>query len=436
MLILAMTYSGSLVFLAILLCAILGKRVVSTTWIYGMLRLNLIFFCLPLPKYNSGFQFRLAQALGVQKQWETIDFALENVVGIEESGRLHMSFRTYIIWIWAAWMFGLLIMSLYNARKYRAFKILKRCPRIEKPNYLAIMDRVKKEVGIRRNITLLWDGGVGTALTMGVFRCYVMMPDTGLSDEEIYYILKHELIHAKRRDVGWRYLGFFALLMHWFNPLVYLYVFLMTEYSELSCDEILIRDLDAIKVADYGLLMVEMAQKNGKRQWRHGTYFSLDTKLLKWRVKHMIQTDERKKWRRVKRAASLLMGLTILFGGSLTVCAYEDSRVIRGADQSFMETSSNGQFQWDFVEDEDIQIVVEEFVADDGTRYDLSEMQNSGMERAGCIHAYKSGYLKHHEKFSNGGCETIYYKADLCYKCGEVILKGYSHTETWAECPH
>lgn len=102
MLILAMTYSGSLVFLAILLCAILGKRVVSTTWIYGMLRLNLIFFCLPLPKYNSGFQFRLAQALGVQKQWETIDFALENVVGIEESGRLHMSFRTYIIWIWAA----------------------------------------------------------------------------------------------------------------------------------------------------------------------------------------------------------------------------------------------------------------------------------------------------------------------------------------------
>lgn len=44
MLILAMTYSGSVVFLAILLCAILGKRVVSTTWVYRMLRLNLIFF--------------------------------------------------------------------------------------------------------------------------------------------------------------------------------------------------------------------------------------------------------------------------------------------------------------------------------------------------------------------------------------------------------
>lgn len=380
--------------------------------------------------------------MGVHKQWETIDFALENVVGIEESGRLHMSFRTYIFWIWAAWMCGLLLLSLYNGRKYRAFKILKRCPRIEKPNYLAIMDRVKKEVGISRNIELLWDGGVGTALTMGVFRCYVIMPDTGLSDEEIYYILKHELIHAKRRDVGWRYLGLFALLMHWFNPLVYLYVFLLTEYSELSCDEILIRDLDALEVADYGLLMVEMAQKNGKRQWRHGTYFSLDTKLLKWRVKNMIQPEERKRWRRVKRTASLLMGLTILFGGSLTVCAYEDSRVISDVEQSLMETSKEKQVQWNFIKDEEIEVPEEksldftDFVADDGTCYDLSELQGNGMERAGCIHAYDSGYMRIHIKNDDGSCKTDYYKADLCYKCGHVVMKGYSHTETSTKCMH
>lgn len=156
----------------------------------------------------------------------------------------------------------------------------------------------------------------------------------------------------------------------------------------------------------------------------------------------MIQPEERKRWRRVKRTASLLMGLTILFGGSLTVCAYEDSRVISDVERSFMERSSDEQFQWDFVEYKDTQVIeeetleFEEFEADDGSCYKLSEMQNSGMERAGCIHAYKSGYLKHHEKFSDGSCETIYYKADLCYKCGHVIMKGYDSTETWTKCPH
>ena len=55
MLILAMTFSGSVVFLAILLCAVLGKRVCSPAWVYNMLKLDLIFFCLPLPIYNSKF---------------------------------------------------------------------------------------------------------------------------------------------------------------------------------------------------------------------------------------------------------------------------------------------------------------------------------------------------------------------------------------------
>lgn len=154
----------------------------------------------------------------------------------------------------------------------------------------------------------------------------------------------------------------------------------------------------------------------------------------------MIQTDERKKWRRVKRAASLLMGLTILFGGSLTVCAYEDSRVISDVEQSFMETSKDVHSQWDFVEDEDAvegeTLDFEEFVADDGSCYDLSGMQNSGKERLGCIHDYKSGYLKSHYKFEDGSCETIYYKADLCYKCGHVVMKGYDRTETSTRCTH
>ncbi len=49
MLILAMSLSGSAVFAAILLSAILGKRVLSTVWVYNMLRIDLVFFCLRYP---------------------------------------------------------------------------------------------------------------------------------------------------------------------------------------------------------------------------------------------------------------------------------------------------------------------------------------------------------------------------------------------------
>lgn len=152
------------------------------------------------------------------------------------------------------------------------------------------------------------------------------------------------------------------------------------------------------------------------------------------------------KGKRIKRAAGVLLGVTILFGGSLTVCAYEDTRVIEDVELSFVEESKDRQPQWDFVKDENIDENIQavegealkfsEFVSEDGTSYDLSELQNGGMAKAGCIHEYESGYLKNHQKYADGSCDTVYYKADMCHKCGRVIMKGYSHSEAWAQCPH
>lgn len=439
MLILAMSFSGSVVFLIILLCAVFGRNRLSSTWVYHMLRLDLIFFCLPLPKYSSGYHYRVTQALGIQKQWKTIDFALENVIGIEQGGRLHISFRTYVFYIWLVWMCGVLAFTLYNMRKYRYLKVLRTCPQIKQSNYLELFDSIKKQLGIDKGVELLCDAGTGEALTIGVFRQYVIVPEEGLTEEELYYILKHELIHVKRRDVGWRYLTLFVLLMHWFNLVVYLFAFAMTIFSEQSCDEMVIKDLAPAAGRQYLNLLLDTDFQEKKRNVQFGAYFNMSVKKMEWRLKNMVRES---KGKRFKRVAGVLLGVSILFGGSLTVCAYEDTRVIRDVDQSDIENAKNMQSQWEFVTDEEVQAVeedmqyVKEFVADDGTCYDLSKTQNGGMERAGCIHAFESGYIKMHEKYADGSCKTDYHKADMCYKCGYVIMKGYSHTETSTKCMH
>ena len=119
MLILAMSLSGSVVFLAILLCAVLGKKVVSPAWVYNMLKLNLLFFCLPLPKYNSEYKYRLFHVLGIPGRWDMTHIAAESIIGIEEGGRLHLSFQTYIIVIWAVWVCGLLFAFMRNMQMYQ-----------------------------------------------------------------------------------------------------------------------------------------------------------------------------------------------------------------------------------------------------------------------------------------------------------------------------
>ncbi len=70
----------------------------------------------------------------------------------------------------------------------------------------------------------------------------LIVPEIELTDEEIYYSFKHELIHTKRSDVAWQYIVLFAVFIHWFNPLIYLYFFYVRFY-ELSCAAILVQKL-------------------------------------------------------------------------------------------------------------------------------------------------------------------------------------------------
>lgn len=437
MLILAMSLSGSVVFLAILLCAVLGKKVVSPAWVYNMLKLDLLFFCLPLPKYNSGYKYRLFQILGIPRQWNMTDISAENVMGIEENGRLHVNFQTYIMVIWTVWVCGLLFMLAGNLYKYQKVKALKENPRISRPNYLEIFEKAKGELNIKKRVDLLCAGDIGTVCTIGAFRKYIIVPEKGMAEEEIYYSLKHELIHAKRSDVAWRYIGLLAVLLHWFNPLAYLYFYVMSVYCEQSCDAILAQNLDKAARKRYGQLIINMAQEDGFGRWNYRTYLSGSKKVIECRLINLLESRKKK---RTERTLSLLLGAVILFGGSLTVCAYENPRVVRGdADflKAFLDAESTKMFvaeELRYSEEEVLDFV--KFMGEDGICYDLSGEQNSNTERAGCAHSCVSGYIATHHKNADGSCKTDYYYADRCSKCGEMKNKGYSHTETSTRCTH
>ena len=438
MLILAMTFSGSVVFLAILLCAVLGKKAVPPAWVYNMLRLDLLFFCLPLPIYNSGYKYLVFHILGIPRRWDITDSVTANFIGIEEGGRFHLNFQTYIIVIWGIWLCGLLFACIRNRYSYQKVKTLKANPRISQPVYLSIFDRVKEEVGIKKNITLLCADDVKTICTVGAFQKYVIIPEEGLTEEEIYYSLKHELIHIRRSDIIWRYIGLLAVLLHWFNPLAYLYFYTMTVYCERSCDAILVQNLDKAARKRYGELIINISQENGWGKRKYQTNLGGSKKMIEWRLISMLNSGKRS---RIEKAASLLLGAVILFGGSLTICAYENPRVVRDVDAAMFKVPQDMKVTWEiaaeeigYSEEEILNFM--EFVGEDGVSYDLSELRNSTVDRAGCIHSYVNGYIKIHQKSPDGSCKTDYYYADVCSKCGDAKNKGYSHTETSTKCTH
>ena len=81
-----------------------------------------------------------------------------------------------------------------------------------------------------------------TPCLLGFFHPVIYLP-AGMSQEEQHHVISHENEHFSRRDYLVKPFCFLAALLHWFNPLVWLYFKLMTEDMERSCDDRVLRKM-------------------------------------------------------------------------------------------------------------------------------------------------------------------------------------------------
>lgn len=76
---------------------------------------------------------------------------------------------------------------------------------------------------------------IQTAFLLGILRPRIYLP-LGI-EEERGYVIAHEMMHKRRGDYLVKPICYLAVILHWFNPLVWLSFYLMTKDMEMSCDE-------------------------------------------------------------------------------------------------------------------------------------------------------------------------------------------------------
>ena len=97
-----------------------------------------------------------------------------------------------------------------------------------------------------------------TPFVCGFFAPKIYLP-AALEGEEKAYILLHEQIHIKRGDHIVKLLGYLALCLHWFNPLVWAAFFLSGRDMEMSCDEAVIRKVGSGVKKEYSASLLNLA---------------------------------------------------------------------------------------------------------------------------------------------------------------------------------
>ena len=99
----------------------------------------------------------------------------------------------------------------------------------------------------RMREAVLYEGNVyqseraASPFVLGILRPRIYIP-YGLGEVELRCVLAHERAHIAGRDYIWKPAGFIALVVHWFNPLVWMAYLLFCRDIEFACDERVIRE--------------------------------------------------------------------------------------------------------------------------------------------------------------------------------------------------
>ena len=149
---------------------------------------------------------------------------------------------------------------------------------------------------------------IGTAFVCGFIHPKIYVP-LGVGEADLSYILEHERTHIRRRDYLIKPLSFFALILHWFNPLMWLSFALMSRDMEMSCDESVLQKMSQDAKGGYSSSLLSLSVK------RKGLFtanpLAFGESHVKARIKNILNYKKPVFWV-VLASAIVLIGATIV----------------------------------------------------------------------------------------------------------------------------
>jgi hypothetical protein len=182
----------------------------------------------------------------------------------------------------------------HGIKHYRFTKMMRRWgrPVIDK-QIISLLESLKIQMGINRQISIHQCPFIDSPMILGLVKPQILLTTAKFSQDELYFILKHELVHYKRKDLVYKYLVLVAVALHWFNPIVRLMAKAVNALCETSCDEEVLRSADMETRHSYGETIIGVARRQAQLQTLLLTTFYGGKKNMKKRILSIM--DMRKK---------------------------------------------------------------------------------------------------------------------------------------------
>ncbi|WP_099192633.1 M56 family metallopeptidase [Tepidibacter mesophilus] len=168
-----------------------------------------------------------------------------------------LKFSSYI------WLFVFLLLSLLVIISALNFtKKIKTFDKINNPQTIQVFNTLKKHLKLKKDISLCYSNSIKSPFIFGFFKPKICISKDILNiidHNELYYILLHELIHYKRKDLLYNLLEMISVILHWFNPIVWFAIKKMRFDRELACDYGVLEAIEQNESTQYGMTIIKLS---------------------------------------------------------------------------------------------------------------------------------------------------------------------------------
>lgn len=194
------------------------------------------------------------------------------------------------------WILGIIIFLMYHFTGYIFFgKTVRRFSRpVEDTQTCELWSEVKKEMNISRSIRLVICKKVQSPMMSGFFKPVLILPDSVYNGAGLKIILKHELIHYKRKDIWYKLLLVCVGAVHWFNPLVHLMAAISVKDIEMVCDSEMIKGSGAAFRKQYSETILSAIHMGNQSKTVFSTYFNGGKRTMKERFENIFDTGKKR----------------------------------------------------------------------------------------------------------------------------------------------
>lgn len=310
--ILEISLSTSLIALALILLAPLLNRRYAAKWnylIWIFLGLRLLIPFHGAPPANIMAQFTspvTAQDENVPTSTPSGEAMTEQRIIIEippqlmtpivtpsEKGNTGITLLNAIAAVWFAGAVSFVSLHFFSYLHYKR-QLLKRGTAIKNTPSSQLLLCLSEELNIKQTVTLIEYPEADSPMMMGFLKPVLVLPNQCCNAEELYFILKHELVHLKRHDIYAKLLFMLANAVHWFNPLIWLMQKEAVIDMELSCDERVVQGAEyTVRRAYTETLFSTLKRKHAKKTVL-STQFYGGKQIMKKRFKNILENAKKK----------------------------------------------------------------------------------------------------------------------------------------------